>query len=288
VAVGTAGTGRGDPLDAVARLPGVPEAVGAAREACERLRWHPALRRRADACRAEAVVRTVWASAGLEGARLPVAAVRDAARGAQPLPDDPAGRVGSGVLRAVAEAERLAGDGGRVLTRAPRQALARLHTLAAARLVDDDALGRPRRDGEPAADVPAGAPVPPAAEVRARRDGPADALGGPTAAPALVVAAVAHAELLAARPFVAGNGVVARAAARAVVVGRGLDPTGVAVPDAAHLADVDGYAAALAAYRTGGATGVAAWVRHCAEAVVAGAAEGAAVADAVLAGRLRR
>ena len=45
-----------------------------------------------------------------------------------------------------------------------------------------------------------------------------------------------HAELATLRPFVTGNGVVARALGRALVVGRGLDPTGVAVWEAALLA----------------------------------------------------
>jgi hypothetical protein len=93
---------------------------------------------------------------------------------------------------------------------------------------------------------------------------------------------------MAVRPFVVGNGVVARALFRAIVVGRGLDPTGVAVPEAACAArGLPAYAAALNAYVTGTPDGLAQWLRYCAEAVQAGAAEGASVADAVLAGRLR-
>ena len=84
----------------------------------------------------------------------------------------------------------------------------------------------------------------------------------------------------------AGNGVVARALAHALVVGRGLDPMGVAVPEAAHLTDAGGYSAAAQAFATGTAEGVRTWLRHCAWAVVAGAGEGTAVADAVMAGRL--
>ena len=52
------------------------------------------------------------------------------------------------------------------------------------------------------------------------------ALSEPTSAPALVPAAVVHGELLAAAPFGTADGVVARAAARLVLLGRGLDPTG--------------------------------------------------------------
>ena len=51
----------------------------------------------------------------------------------------------------------------------------------------------------------------------------------------LVVASVVHAEMAAVRPFVQGNGVVARAVERALVQATGLDPTGVAVPEVGHL-----------------------------------------------------
>jgi hypothetical protein len=130
--------------------------------------------------------------------------------------------------------------------------------------------------------------VPGAAALASRLDGLRDLLSAPTEAPALVVAAVAHAEVLTLRPFTTANGVVARAVQHAVVVGRGLDPMGVAVPEAAHLSDANGYVAAAAGYASGTREGVAAWIRHCAWAVVAGAGEGTVVADAVLAGRLPR
>jgi hypothetical protein len=105
--------------------------------------------------------------------------------------------------------------------------------------------------------------------------------------PALVVAALVHGEVMAVRPFVAGSGVVGRALFRAVVVGRGLDPTGVAVPESACLATgLPAYVEALKGYVSGTAEGVGGWLRYCAEVVERGAADGRAVADAVLAGRL--
>jgi hypothetical protein len=50
--------------------------------------------------------------------------------------------------------------------------------------------------------------------------------------PVVLAAALVHAELAVVRPFVRGNGLVARAAERALVAAAGLDPTGVAVPEA--------------------------------------------------------
>jgi hypothetical protein len=276
-------------LERLAALPYVPEAVREAREACTQLRWHPALRRRTAEARAEAGIRAVRASAALAGARFPVDLVRDVARGAAAFPPDASGRAALGVLRAFAEAERLTPG----WERAPLQALARLHVVAAAGLVPDAALGRPRLPGEVPGDGadllrPDGTPLSAvdAAEVPGRLAALADLLAAPASVPALVVAALAHAEIATLRPFSAANGVVARAVCRALVVGRGLDPTGVAVWEAALLAAGPPYPLALAGYAGGNADGVRAWLLLFARAVTGGAGEGRAVADAVLAGRL--
>jgi hypothetical protein len=274
-------------IERLAALPGVAGAVDDAREACTRLRWHPALRRRAAEARAEAGIRAVRASAALGGARLPVDLVRDVARGAADFPPDASGRAARGVLRAHAEAEALTPG----WDRAPLQVLARLHVVAAAGLVPDDALGRPRLPGEAPGDGadllrPDGRALPAVdpAELPGRLAALADLVAAP--GPALVVAALAHAEIATLRPFVAANGVVARAVCRALVVGRGLDPTGVAVWEAALLAAGPPYPLALAGYAEGTEDGVRSWLLLFARAVADGAGEGAAVADAVLAGRL--
>ena len=106
-------------------------------------------------------------------------------------------------------------------------------------------------------------------------------------APAPLVAALVHAEIALVRPFTGGNALVARAAERALLRARGLDPTGVGVPEFGHLeAGVTAYTGALSAYATGTRAGLTAWIEHCADAVVAGAHEGERIADAVRAGRL--
>jgi hypothetical protein len=276
-------------LERIAALPGVSEAVDRAREACTRLRWHPALRRRVDEARAEASVRAVRSSAALAGARLPLDLVRDVARGAASFPADAAGRTAAGVLRAQAEAEALP----RRWEQAPLQALARLHLVAAAGLVPDAVLGRPRALAELPGDgadllTPSGRPLPApaAAEMPGRLTALTDLLAAPPSMPALVVAGLVQAEVATLRPFVAANGVVARALCRAVVVGRGLDPTRVAVWEAGLLAAGPRYPLALAAYGEGSPDAVAGWLDLFATAIVDGAAEGTRVADAVLTGRL--
>jgi hypothetical protein len=274
-----------DALHQLAALPGVPAAVDAAREACTELRWHQALRRRTAEARAESTARAARASAALDGAELPVDVVRDVLRGARPAPDDAVGRVVAGAVRVTVESQAL----GDVIRTAPLQALARLHTAAAADLLPADALGRPRRGDELPQDLPGPGPAPQGEELTGRLEALAALLRAPGDVPALVVAALVHGEVMGVRPFLAGSGLVARALFRAVVVGRGLDPTGVSVPEVALLAaGLPAYAAALNGYVAGTPEGVAEWLVFCADAVARGAGEGRVVADAVLAGRLPR
>lgn len=234
----------------LAELPGVPEAVAAARAACEPLARHGAIRSAEgrERARSEVAALAARSNAALDGAVLPLDLVRQAvAGGPARLGSDPVGLSVAGALRAHGETERLDGT----WRRAPRQALARLHLAAAAGLVPDEALGRPR-------------------------PGAADRLAAiadlmvTDEAPALVVAGLVHAELATGEPFGPGSGIVARAAARLLVVGRGLDPTGLAVWEAGHLATGPGYRGALAAYESAAPEGVALWLRHCADAIVYG------------------
>ncbi len=272
-------------LDSLLGLPGVADAVAAARDACTQLRWHEALRRRVKEASAESRIRGAHASACLDGAELPLSMVRDLVRGAREWPAhlDPIDEVVCGAAQASAETEHLRG----LVLSAPAQALARLHVAAASGLLPPDQVGRPRRPGEDAREfVDLGMPPEPA-ELPARLAGVADlvALAGP--APVPLVAALVHAEICVVRPFVRGNGLVARAAERAIIQAAGLDPTGVAVPEAGYqAAGPIAYLGALTAYATGSGPGVALWLRHAAQAHVTAAAEGRRIADAVLVGRL--
>lgn len=274
----------GPGLSAVLALPGVAGATERAREACTALRWHPALRRRIPEGAAESRVRGARASAALEGAEVDVDVVRQLLLGttAWPADPDPVEQTLHAAVRVTAESE----PAGRLLGRAPSQALARLH-LACAGLVEDDQLGRPRQGQEEARELTDLGPAPSAPGAVQRLHGIRELVLADDSAPALVVASLVHAEIAAARPFVRGNGLVARAVERVLVQVRGLDPTGVAVPEAGHLREgAAGYLGALTAYASGTPEGVALWLVHCGDAMVAAAAEGQRIADAVLAGRV--
>jgi hypothetical protein len=252
-----------DPLADVAGLPGVPEAVAVARESVDRVLGHRALRRRSAEVTAESALRGARASAALEGVPVPLEELRGGA-------GDPVVR---GAVRVSAELGSLA-----VAWRtAPRQALARLHALAAADVAAD--LGRPRSTVRVHDPLGIGSPPPPG-EVVVRLDALSRLLTAHTDAPAVVVAAVAHGELLALRPFGWGDGLVARAAARLTLAGRGLDSRSLTAPEVGHVELGGAYTDAIRGYATGTREGVARWVCHCAEAISLGAREALAVCEA--------
>lgn len=286
------------PLDALTRLDGVADAVAEARSACEELRWHRALRRQWLVARTEAGVRCAQAGAVVDGVRLPLDLVRDLARGAAGTPSGADVGAALAALRVQAEIERLMPAPGAVqATRAIpfNQLLARLHAAATAGAAQgagpggsSDVVGRPRSDGQPQ-DLRGLGPAPSGAELSARLGQLADLVAAPLPpqVPALVLAAVVHGEVLALRPFARGNGPVARAAFRHLLTSGGVDPVGVVVPEARWAQEPNAYLAAAARFATGTPDGVAHWLRYCAQSVVSAAAVGRAVADAVLAGRLR-
>ncbi len=281
-----------DRLAVLTELPDVRERADAAREACTRLRFHEALRRRIPEAAAESRVRGAQASAALDGADVPVQVVRELMSGVRPWPSDldPTLRVVKGAVSATAETEHVVG----LVRSAPMQALARLHVAAATPLlsrgVTADRLGRPRLEGDTCAELVDLGPAPPAAEVATRLVALSELIVAASATPrvpATVLAALVHAEIAAIRPFVHGNGLVARAMERALLQALGLDPTGVAVPETGHAAEGGpAYLGSLAAYAHGRAAGVGLWLAQAGTAYARGAQEGERICDAVRAGRL--
>ncbi|MGH3762513.1 oxidoreductase [Actinophytocola sp.] len=242
-----------DPLAPLLELPGVEEAVGAAREAVDQVHGHPVNRRGWPATAAEASVRAARASAALDG-------------GDPEIPT--AGEVDEPHLAGALRIAESLGTLVPIWQRAPMQALARLHVLAATDLTGDDELGRPR----------------PSRGVTRRLDLLGEIVAGGTSVPGAVLVAVVHGELLALSPFGTANGVVARAAARLTTISTGLDPKGLIVPEVCYLRRSDRYAAAAAGFATGTDEGLADWILFCCEAVEAGAREATSIAEAALTG----
>jgi hypothetical protein len=240
-----------DPLAPLLALPGVSDAVNAARDAVDAVHRHPANRRGWPATAAEASVRAARASAALDGGQVEI-------------PDS--GSVTDPILAGALRIAESIGSLVPVWQRSPLQALARVHVLAAADLLPDESLGRPRATRG----------------VSGRLDLLARLVAGGTSVPGPVLVAVVHGELLTLAPFEAAGGVVARAAARLTSIGTGLDPKGLAVPEVFFYRHQDRYRGTAESFGTGDRDGVAAWLLLCCEAVEAGAREAASIADAAL------
>jgi len=212
----------------------------AARDAVDALLRDRGLRRTTPELTGESLLRGAAASARLEGS----ASSLDELRGGV------ADVVALAAARMNAELLALAP----VLQRSPLQTMARLHTLAAAGLVDDAELGRPRQaDG-----------------VAARLQAVSAVILASSEVPALAVAAVVHAELMVADAFATANGLVARGLERLILVTRGVDPTSMVVPEVGHLSLEPAYRAALTAYAEDGLDGRRSWLLHVAHATARG------------------
>ena len=225
-----------DPLAPLLRLEGVPSAFAAARDGIDALLRDRGLRRTSTEQTAEALLVGAHASAALEGS---VSSLDDVRAGEGDDVAADAVRVSVHVLSLVP-----------TLRTSPLQVLARLHALASG--APDS--GRPRD-----------------ADSLARLQALGQLLVSETSAPALLVAAIVHADLATAAPFPSHNGIVARAAERLVWVSRGVDERSVLVPEAGHLALRAAYESNLRAYADGGPSGVHAWLRYAAEAASKGA-----------------
>jgi hypothetical protein len=272
-----------DPLAVLGSLPGVAESVDSVRKAVDQVYGHRVMRRRSNEVTSEAALRGARGSAALAGADWPLEEVRRRS-------DFSATASSDGSALAVGAALRLTAEAGQLLSmwrQSPVQALARLHLVAAGGAMPDETVGRPRLAGEkvtddPLIDAASALPLPEPEEVAARLDGLAGLLLAGSEAPALVVGAVVHGELLALRPFGSFNGLVARAAQRVVLVGSGLDPKSICPAEVGHaeLGRAD-YLKALEGYVSGTPEGMVAWIAHCGRAVGLGVRESVAVCEAL-------
>lgn len=244
------------------RLPGVAEAVETARAAVAELRRHPANRRGWPKSAAAAGVRAARASAALDGGSQLI----------DPAAESISDPVLAGSMRCNTALAALVG----VWERAPLQALARLHTLAAADLVDPDLLGRPRGTGPVES---AGVKTVPGDQVAPRLAALAQ-LVTRSGWPAPVLTAIVHGEVLTVNPFGSADGVVARAAARLTMMSSGLDTQSLTVPEVGHLRRERDYRAAATDYATGDPAAVARWIVHVCLALTDGVREGRSIADA--------
>ena len=221
-------------------LEGVPSAYAGARDGIDVMLRDRGLRRTTPELTGESLLRGAHASAVLEGSGSTLDEVR-AGEGDEIAQD---------AVRLATELLGLAPT----LRAQPLQALARIHAIAAATSLPEDRLGRPR-DADAAATLRAVAEL-----VTARTD-----------APALGIAAIVHADLATAAPFLSHNGIVARAVERLVLVARAVDEKSLIVPEAAHLSLRPQYESNLRGWAGSTPAGRHSWLLYSAEAYSAAA-----------------
>lgn len=280
-------------LQALGADPQVREATQAVRQAATELRWAQALRRRWREARAEATVRCAVASGAVEGAVVSAAWLRErvACGGLdRAATGDPSQDAVAAVWRAGARVSEMMPDlngpgKGRVVP--ARELLAGLHRDLAAPLlasgqISQDQVGAPRRQAQTSLEGGPGQ-APRGARLQARLEGLTELIDVP-GAPALVRAALVHGELVAARPFVAGNAALGRLLVRHLCVRDALEPTGTAVCDYYPARAPLAYKEAAGAYATGTSQGVVAWIVWQAQALLAGIQQAHALVRDVQAG----
>lgn len=244
-------------------LPGVQAAADKARTRVDELLWNRQLASKAQELAKRTSIQCAQGSAALEGIDVALSAWTSG----DAFDDSPIGNAAAGVWRMEKDLRQMLP----IWTTAPIQALARMHSLLASGMIDEDQLGRPRLDGE--VDDPLRLKnVPDVSMMKVRLSALAGFAAGDAEVPAVVEAAVVHGELLALRPFSWGSAPVARASMRLVLANRGLDPDLLVMTDAAMSSHGrNAYVGAVRDYLSATPEGVAAWIRFCCEATAVGA-----------------
>ena len=218
------------------------------RQAIDQLMWNRTLRSKDDDFITFLRRSSGYASAAIDGAAMPDDPARE--------PDNSAmGIVAQHGLLITAMADTL-GDS---FKHSPAQVWARLHSL----ISTDDDRGAPRLNDDVQDPLRLGN-IPPASEARERMRHLGEQLIT-SQAPAVLLSAIAHAEISVTQPFAYGSHLIARATARLVLAARDLDTKGVTAPEIGwYLQGRPSYVTALKQYQSGTIEGVTAFVQwHC-------------------------
>lgn len=196
-----------------------------------------------------------YSSASLEGAAMPADPRQD--------PDDsPMGELSNAALGITAEVDFQLPT----FLKTPLQTWARLHSF-----VDtSENRGRPRTSNEVVDPLHIGTPLD-FQLIETRLTGLVDLITN-SKAPAVLLAAIAHAEFATIAPFTSGSQLIARATTRLVLQSKNVDQLKLVMPEYGfYKIGRNSYAKGLIAYQTGTIEGVSDWVELHSQAVEIGA-----------------
>jgi hypothetical protein len=243
-----------DQLSNLLKVERINDALAVALKSVDELNWNRAVRNNKDLI---PLARRIsgYASASLEGASMPADPRQD--------PDDsPMGKLSNSALGLTAEVDfHLT-----TFTKTPLQTWARLHSFIDA----TENRGRPRTNNEVVDPLHIGSPLPHQL-IEDRLNGLVEIVTSSTA-PALLVAAIAHAEIATIAPFNVGSQLISRATSRLVLQSKNVDQLKLVMPEYGfYKIGRNSYAKGLIAYQSGTVDGVAEWVELHSQAVVIGA-----------------
>ena len=243
-----------DPLVRLASNDSIAHSTAEAVKALDALAWNRDLRNFRAEYEALALRTSGYATGALDGAIMPEDVSSDPE-------SSPMGELSAKALIVTAEAMQQI----QAFKSSPIQVWARLHSL----LTDSDDRGKLRTTDDVDDPLHLGALVP-ASYVEGRiRD--LNELIINSSAPALLVGAIAQAEISTVRPFAYGSHIVARATSRLVLASRGVDVSGLGVLEAGmYSIGRATYTRALGQYMSGTAEGVAGWVAWYCDATIRG------------------
>ena len=218
------------------------------------MQWDRGIRAKAAEVAAASVLRGARDSAAIDGADSAV------------VDDSPMGRILGNAQVLTARVPALVDT----WATAPLQVLAELHAIASQGFTSGEQRGRPRSGDEVRDPLNMGL-LPPASVISPRMAGLATVITT-SSSPALLIAAIVHAELSALRPFEIGSGLVARASIRLVMASKGIDPSLFTIPEHGMFElGRPAYVNAIREYSAGTAEGINAYVTWFATALAMGA-----------------
>lgn len=228
--------------------------LAATRDEIDAVLWDRGIRAKAAEVAAASVLRGARDSAAIDGADSAV------------VDDSPMGRILGNAQVLTARVPALVDT----WTTAPLQVLAELHAIASQGFTSGEQRGRPRGGDEVRDPLNIGL-LPPASVISPRMTGLATVITTSTS-PALLIAAIVHAELSALRPFEIGSGLVARASIRLVMASKGIDPSLFTIPEHGMFElGRPAYVNAIREYSAGTAEGINGYVTWFATALAMGA-----------------
>ena len=243
-----------DPLQHLVDNEQVAKTTSAALKEVDELNWNRSVRNNPELIPLSRRVSS-YASAALEGAAMPADPRQDPE-------DSPMGQLSQAALAITAEADfQLA-----TFQKTPLHTWARLHSF----VENSENRGRPRTTNEVVDPLHIGQPLD-YKQIESRLTSLVDLLGESKAS-AVLVAAIAHAEIATIAPFNRGSQLIARATTRIILQSRGVDQLKLVMPEYGfYKIGRNAYAKALISYQTGTLSGVADWIELHSQAIHIGA-----------------